>query len=150
MAISIRGNPMVKIHENSIWGFFFFNSAMFLPFLLLCLFTATRAATLPPINPICALVTPYIQPCNDIIYTGNLTDPSFEHCCQGLHILSSNAYIHGRELISIRVHAELQPNGTTASYLQQGCMILSKLEQECRLNVKFPGFLLDYRCFYLI
>ncbi|KAK9995645.1 hypothetical protein SO802_020331 [Lithocarpus litseifolius] len=129
----------------------------FLPFLLLSLFTTTRAGlftTSRRIVPLrnCPILAPFLEPCKNIFQTGNLTDPSLNHCCQGLNIINVNAHVHGSsamckcvQLIVITANATAPSSVTVPRQVR--VMTTAKLEEECGLNLRFPGFLLSYRCF---
>lgn len=55
--------------------------AIFLPILLLSLFATTKAAAGVAL---CADVDAALQPCDTILKTGNLNDPSLDGCCVGV------------------------------------------------------------------
>lgn len=128
---------------------------LFLPFLLLSLFTTTRADLFTTtkagiVLPKCPILAPYLEPCKNIFQTGNLTDPSLKTCCQGLNIINDNAYRHGDIAICNCLHKIVRANATAPSSVprQVRVMTTAKLEEECGLNLRYPGFLLNYDCFY--
>ncbi|KAL4634171.1 hypothetical protein ACB092_04G179400 [Castanea dentata] len=132
----------------------FVTKELFLPFLLLSLFTTTRAGLFTTNKAVvlrkCPILAPYLEPCKNIFQTGNLTDPSLETCCQGLNIINVNAQEHGDIAICNCLQKIVRANATAPSSVPFRVRMntTAELEKVCGLNLRYPGFLLKYYCFY--
>lgn len=108
--------------------------AIFLPILLLSLFATTKAAV---VADLCADVDGALQPCDTILKTGNLNDPSLDGCCVGLKNIATLSTTIGVNAACQCVHAALGAANPTSVVLNDDVDISAQLQGKCGVNLGF-------------